>query len=296
MDPSLEKALLAGLDALSSALDLRQLEPGRFHADPDMDRPIGHVYGGQLLAQAVVAAGRTVDGKPPSSLHALFVRAGRGGLPLELEVEPVRDGRSMSTRRVTVLESGAPLLTALVSFHDGGTTPEMAIPAPPAPPPEEVPLLQDWAGALPAHLAEHGRHWIETPPPIEFRLPTAPSFLGGSISGTTRAHWMRAPREVGPESLLHCALLAYASDFFLMDMVFHAAPDPGGPGRANGLSLDHAIWFHRPVQIDRWHLYSQEAVAATGRRGLARGTIHDSDGQLAATVMQEILLLPPAAP
>jgi acyl-CoA thioesterase-2 len=201
----------------------------------------------------------------------------------------------MSTRQVTVHEEDNPLLTAIVSFHNGSTDPEVAAAAPPAPPPGDVPLLQDWAGQLPAGMEEYGRHWIEHPPPIEMRIPEAPGFLGGSLAATTRSHWMRVPRDIGDNQLLHAALLAYASDFFLMDMVFHAHPATGGLGRSNGLSLDHAIWFHRPVRFDRWHLHTQQALAIVGDRGLARGTIHDHDGRLAATVMQEILVLPATA-
>jgi acyl-CoA thioesterase-2 len=107
---------------------------------------------------------------------------------------------------------------------------------------------------------------------------------------------MRLPRDVGDEPLLHTALLAYASDFFLMDMVFRAHPAAAGPGRSNGFSLDHAIWFHRPVRFDQWHLHTQEALAVVGDRGLARGAIHDADGRLAATVLQEVLVLPVPAP
>jgi len=295
MHPALRHALDAGLDALLAALELERLEENRFRAAPDTVRPLGRVYGGQLLAQALVAAGTTVPEKSPLSMHAAFVRAGTPGLPLEAAVDPVRDGRSMATRQVTVLEEGRALLTAIVSFHDGRTGPERAAPPPPTPPPEDVPLLQDWARQLPPETAEHGRHWIEQPPPVEMRLPQAPSFLGGSLAGPTRSHWMRAPRDLGDDGLLNAALLAYASDFFLMDMVFHAHPATGGPGHSNGLSLDHAIWFHRPVKFDRWHLHTQETIAVVGERGLAQGTIHDDDGHLTATVMQEILVLPGGA-
>ena len=103
---------------------------------------------------------------------------------------------------------------------------------------------------------------------------------------------MRAPRDVGDDPLLHAALLAYGSDFFLMDMLFRADPVELGPGRANGFSLDHAIWFHRPVRFDEWHLHTQEAVALVGDRGLARGAVHEQDGRLVASVMQEVLVRP----
>ena len=295
MHLALRQALEAGLDALLAALELERLAEHRFRAAPDTAGPLGRVYGGQLLAQALVAAAATAPGKSPLSMHAAFVRPGTPGVPLEAVVDPVRDGRTMATRQVTLLEKDKALLTAIVSVHSGETGQDHSAPAPPALPPEAVPLLQDWARQLPSDIAEHGRHWIEQPPPVELRLPEAPSFLGGSLTGRTRSHWMRAPRDLGAAPLLNAALLAYASDFFLMDMVFHAHPAAGGPGRSNGLSLDHAIWFHRPVKFDQWHLHTQETVAIAGDRGLARGVIHDADGHLTATVMQEVLVIPVAA-
>ena len=144
-----------------------------------------------------------------------------------------------------------------------------------------------WSGA---------RHWIDRPPPLELRLSEPPAFLGGGSSSTTRSHWMRPPRPVGGDQLLQAALLAYGSDFFLMDMIFRAHPSAMGPGRANGYSVDHAIWFHRPVQFDDWLLHTQEAVAVLGDRGLARGAIHDQAGRLVATVMQEVLVRPRVRP
>jgi len=302
---ALGHALLAGLDSLLAALDLERLDEHRFRAAPDTACSPGRVYGGQLLAQALVAAATTTPGKSPLSMHAAFVRPGTPGLPLEAVVDPVRDGRTMATRQVTMLEKGKALLTAIVSCHDGSAAQDPAAqdpaaqdasaPPPPAPPPDEMPLVQDWARQLPDDAAEYGRHWIKHPPPVELRLPQAPSFLGGSLAGRTRSHWMRAPRDLGASPLLNAALLAYASDFLLMDMVFHAHPAAGGAGRCNGLSLDHAIWFHRPVRFGQWHLYTQETVAIAGERGLARGAIHDAEGHLTATVMQEVLVLPVAA-
>jgi acyl-CoA thioesterase-2 len=292
MEPSLEAALEDALDALLAALALQRLDDDRFCVPPDTVHMPGRVYGGQLLAQALVAAGSTVSEKAPHALHAAFVKAGTPGCSLELVVDRVRDGRSVSTRQVTVLEEGKKLLVAIVSFHHGDGQVEVATPAPQAIPPEETPLLQHWARELPDDVREYGRHWIEQPPPVEMRIGEPPSFLGGSSTGTTRSHWMRLPRDVGDEPLLHTALVAYASDFFLMDMVFRAHSAAAGPGQSNGFSLDHAIWFHRPVCFDQWHLHTQEALVIVGDRGLARGVIHDAEGHLAATVMQEVLMLP----
>ena len=107
---------------------------------------------------------------------------------------------------------------------------------------------------------------------------------------------MRLPRDVGDAVLLHAALLAYASDFFLMDMIFHAHPDADGPGRSNGWSLDHSIWFHRPASFDQWHVHTQETLAVVGERGLARGVIEDADGRLVASVVQEVVVRPATDP
>ncbi|HET9731473.1 MAG TPA: acyl-CoA thioesterase domain-containing protein [Acidimicrobiales bacterium] len=271
----------SSLDQLLCSLGVGS-DPGRSPAASHA----GRVLGGQMLAHAVIAAAATVDdGKDLHSLHASFVRAGTSGAAMAADVTRLRDGRSTATRQVAVVEEGEPLLVAVASFGRSLGGPTVTLPAPAAPPPEEVPTLQEWAAGFPS-----GRHWIEQPPAVELRLPEPPSFLSGVTSTSARWHWMRLPRSVGDGHALNAALLAYASDFFLMDMVFRMHPEELGPGRANGFSLDHAVWFHRPVRFDEWHLYTQEAVALVGERGLARGGIYDSRGRLVASVAQEVLL------
>ena len=103
---------------------------------------------------------------------------------------------------------------------------------------------------------------------------------------------MRLPRDVGDDRVLHAALLAYASDYLLLDMAFRSQPEQVAANAFTGASLDHALWFHRPVHFDRWHLHTQETIAITGHRGLVRGAIHDADGHLVATAMQEVLVRP----
>ncbi len=281
----LEAAIGCAFDDLLRVLALGAAGAGSFVAPPARARLFDRIYGGQLLAQAVVGAGATVEGRSVASLHATFVKAGRPERPVEVKVARVRDGRSMATRQVTLVQDGEPLLLALVSFHDNGGGADLAPPMPEVAPPEGTPRLQDWI------TGERGRPWVDHPPPIELRMAEPPSFLGGSGTTATRSHWMRAPRPVGDDPLLHAALLAYASDFFLMDMVFRAHPTLG-PGEANGLSLDHVVWFHRPVRFDRWHLHTQEAVTVVGDRGLARGAVHDDAGRLVASVTQEVLVRP----
>ncbi len=232
----------------------------------------------------------------PHSLHAYFVQAGIADHPVEVAVERVRDGRSMITRRSTVTQGDRTLLIALASFHDNPDEPELVEDAPVAPAPHDVPRLQDWLEDLPPALAGHGRAWVDHPPPLDLRIGEAPTFLGGTPADGSRAHWMRLPRDVGDDPLLHTVLLAYATDYLLLDMAFRSYPGEMPPGGFAAASVDHALWFHRPVHFDRWHLHTQETVALAGHRGLVRGSVHDEDGRRVATVMQEVLVRPTVNP
>lgn len=287
-----DPAALESLDALLRALDLEALGEDRFRATSELTR-FERVFGGQTVAQALHAACATIDDKAPHSFHAYFVRSGDPEVPLELAVERVRDGRTMATRQVTVIQDGRTVMAALVSFHTSGPGPDLAPAPPPVPGPTELPTLQDWAGRAPERMRERAQVWIDCPPPLEVRMGEALTFLGGSTAPGTRSHWLRLPRAVGDDPSLHAVLFAYASDYFLMDMAMRSHPErvPGGATAAS--SLDHAFWLHRPIRFDRWHLYTQETLALVGERALVRGSVHDEAGALVATTMQEILV--PAA-
>ena len=282
-DSSLEERILHGLDRLLHAFELEPIADDHFRVVAEPGR-FDRVFGGQLLAQALLAAAATVDGKAPQSLHAYFVEGGIPGEAVELVVDRVRDGRSMSTRRTTIAQGERTLLTAICSFHDNPEGPHLAGPGPGSPGPDEMPRLQDWV------VHANDRFWVDYPPPLDIRIGESLSFLGEPSTATTRSHWMRVPRHVGDVQVLHAALLTYATDYFLMDMAFRSHPARSNPTSLRGTSLDHAIWFHRPVRFDEWHLHTQELVAISGHRGLARGSIHDAAGRLVATVMQDILV------
>ena len=290
IDTGLARAIHAALDALLHALSLEPLGGDRFRAPSEGGRFADRVFGGQLVAQALMAASQTVTGKLPNSLHAYFVESGTPTRPLDLAVDSVRDGRSISTRRVTVTQDERTLLIAMVSFHAGPTSPELADPAPIAPPPEQVRVLQAWVGDAPAKVRAQHANWVEQPPPLDLRIGEPPNFMGGPSAPGPRSHWMRVPRDVGHDPLLHTALLAYASDYLLMDMALRSHPERLSDGPFVGFSLDHALWFHRPVRFDRWHVYTQETQALFGHLGLVRGAIHDADGHLVASVMQDNLI------
>ncbi len=306
-DPELANAIGRALDALLHALELEPLGDDRFRAASEPAR-FDRVFGGQVLAQALLAAARTVPGnapagniagtpgnaaapapKLPHSLHAYFVEVGTPEALIELAVERIRDGRSVSMRRVVATQGERTLLTLMASFHAGAPGPELAGPAPEVPPPGSLPALQDWVPGMPDAGRAQGQVWVDLPPPLELRIGEAPTFLGGSRASGARAHWMRLPRDVGDDPLLHAALLAYASDYLLLDMVFRSHPGDLASRDTMGFSLDHAIWLHRPVRMDQWLLYVQETEAIHGERGLVRGRIHDGQGRLIATVMQEEL-------
>jgi acyl-CoA thioesterase-2 len=288
---SLTSRILVALDRLLDALALDPRGDDRFNASSEPGR-FDRVFGGQLIAQALLAGRATATGKDPQSLHAYFVTPGSPGQPIGLDVDRVRDGRFMSTRRVTVLQEERPLLVAIASFHAPADGPEVAAPPPSVPPPDETPVLQDLLRDAASELRPFTEAWLESPPPIEIRMGEVPHYMGGPSSTGARSHWMRLPRAIGDDPALHAALLAYASDYLLVDMVYRSYPGPVTPFTFVGSSVDHAIWFHRPIRFDRWHLHTQETLALSGQRGLVRGMIHDADGHLVVSVTQEVLVRP----
>ncbi|WP_006245985.1 acyl-CoA thioesterase [Mycolicibacterium tusciae] len=290
-DTPLEKAVLEALDDLEHALQLEPQGDNRFRATNEPSR-FGRVFGGQLLAQAIQAATATVSDHLPQSLHAYFVQSGDSDTPLDIDVERVRDGRSMATRRITVAQDGRTLLTAIASFHTNPVEPDLAQPPVRMPPPEDLPLLQHWVEYTPPEMRQNAATWINVPPPLEMRIAEAPTFLGGAQGAGPRSHWMRLPREIDDHPAVHSAVLAYASDYLLVDMAFRNHPQRVNYGSLAALSLDHCIWFHRPVHFEDWYLYTQEMVAVTGHRAMVRGTIRDADGHVVATTAQEVLVRP----
>lgn len=196
----------------------------------------------------------------------------------------------MAARRITVAQAGEPLLIAMVSFHDNPTEPEFAEPASHGPHPDELPRLQDWVDSAPPELVDRARTWISRPPPLDIRIAEPTCFFGGARAAGPRSHWMRLPRDVGDDPVLHSVLLAYSSDYLLLDMALRSHPKPVSVESSTAFSLDHSIWLHRPVRFDRWHSHTAEVVAISGHRGLVRGAIHDIDGHLVASTSQEVLI------
>ena len=279
---------------LVDLLDLETLEDNVFRGrNPPESWPFRtRVFGGQVLAQALVAAQRTVD-IAAHSMHAYFLLAGDPSLPILYEVERVRDGRSFATRRTVAIQHGRPIFIMSVSFHreEPGLDHQLALDVE-VPAPEDVPgateLAADVLAALPAPVRDY---WLR-PRPIELK----PIGLGERHAVPRRMVWFRAASALAGAPELHRAVLAYATDMTLLEAttVVHGTSVLGS--RIQAASLDHALWLHRPFRADDWLLYVQDSPSASGARGLARGLIYDRQRRLIASVAQEGLIRPVAEP
>lgn len=283
------------LDELLELLDLEDIEVDFFRGRNESTRQ-GRLFGGQVAAQALVAAGRTTAGKPAHSLHGYFLRPGDPTVPVLYSVDRIRDGRSFTTRRVVAIQRGKAIFNTSISFHEPETSYEHQVAIPEAPEPESVPTWAERVQEMIDRLPEEAQHWAPRPRPIDLRHVELPTYLGGEPSHDTSLVWMRASRRLGDDSLLHQALLTYASDFSLLDNVVRPHGRKGELGPLMMASLDHAVWFHRPLRMDDWLLYVQDSPVATGARGFARGTIFTRRGQLVASVAQEGLMRPARKP
>ncbi|WP_413335351.1 acyl-CoA thioesterase [Brevibacterium sp. GP-SGM9] len=250
-------------------------------------KPDGRVYGGQVLAQCVVAAAATMpEGRLIHSLHGYFLRAGDVSEPIEFGVERLRDGRSFSARRVHAYQKNAPILSLIASFQDEqeGLEHSEAMPTG-LPDPLDCPELQD---ILAGDDSPQATEWLAKRP-FEVR-PVEASLHRAGVKDTERSEqhaWFRTGSAFGDDPVLNAAALAYASDFNLLEPVLRRQ---GLTWKTPGLrvaSLDHAMWWHRRVRVDEWMLYVQESPAAQGGRGLGYGRIFSQDGSLLATVAQE---------
>ncbi len=278
------------LDAVVDLLDLEQIELNIFRGRSPEGEWRQRVFGGQVAGQALVAAGRTVPAdRPVHSLHAYFIRPGDPAVPLVYLVERVRDGRSFTTRRVTVVQHGETIFTLSASFHQrepGGLEHFMPMPAVPGPDdiePTSVRLRRRFGAAAEEYVRDN---------PIDIRQ-IGPLPVESQLSESEMARnlvWLKADGELPDDPLLHVCLMTYASDMTLLDTVLKAHGVSWADGGISGASLDHAMWFHRPFRADRWLLYAQDSPSASDSRGLARGEVYTQGGELVVSVVQEGLL------
>ena len=279
------------IEDLVQLLDLEPLERNMYRG---LNRDIGsgRIFGGQVLAQALVAARRTVEEEDRSahSLHAYFILAGDLELPVVYLVDRLRDGRSVTTRRVTGIQHRNAIFNMAASFHreEEGLFHQAEMPD--VPPPDglraELDLIREQADRIPEPL----RTLLTQDRPLDSRPVDPPDFFDPEPTKPIRYRWVRTVGPLDDDPLHHQAVLAYASDYGLLG----AALQPHGRTFRDpdlmAASLDHSIWFHRPFRADEWLLYSVDSPMASGARGFTRGAFFTRDGDLVASVAQEGLI------
>ena len=278
------------LHELLELLRLERLEVDLFRGQ-SQDLGWGAVYGGQVVGQALSAAAQTVpQDRPVHSLHAYFLRQGDAKRPIVYRVSRDRDGRSFTSRSVTAIQHGEPILTLSASFQAEEPGFEHQDPPPAVPGPEglatEGELLRRLADRIPAPLREQALGER----PIEIRPVNPHNVLHPDRRPAVRHVWYRAVDPLPDDPALHRYLLAYASDFhFLVTSMQPHGVSWLSPGMQVA-SLDHAMWFHRAPRVDSWLLYVIDSPAASGGRGLVRGRFYDTAGNLVASTAQEGLI------
>ncbi len=267
-----------------SALELEAVDEDHF-VGPSLHRPRGRVFGGQVLAQALVAAGRTVpDGRLPHSLHGYFLRPGDVRQPIEFAVERMRDGRSYSARRTHALQNGAPILSMITSFQEQQEGLDHADPVPDAPPPDEVVSALEVLGPIDHPMATF---WTQSAA-FDLRHVERSIFVGPGREQTDRQMvGVRAHGAVDGDQTLHRALMAFACDQLMLEPVLRRHGLSWVTPGLSIASLDHAMWWHRPARVDEWLLYVQSSPSSQGGRGLTAAKVYAQDGTLVASIAQE---------
>ncbi|MFI1165225.1 acyl-CoA thioesterase II [Streptomyces sp. NPDC020801] len=277
------------LQSLLDLLDLERIEQDIFRGQ-SCSAVVPRVFGGQVAAQALVAAGRTVpEDRHAHSLHAYFLRPGDPGAPIVYTVDRIRDGRSFTTRRVVAVQHGQPIFHLSASFQTFEEGLDHQTPMPLSPDPETLPTSQQRLRGydhLPAQVVER---FLEAREAVDLRYVDEPPY--GRFGEPREPHsqvWFRTNGKLDDDPLLHVVLATYVSDMTLLDSVLLAHGRGGwAVGDVVGASLDHAMWFHRPFRADEWLLYDQESPSAHGGRGLGQARIYTQDGRLAISVIQE---------
>ncbi len=254
---------------------------------PPSPQSEGIVFGGQLLAQSLMAAAATVpEGRPAHSLHACFLRPGDVHQPVELQVQRVRDGRTFCSREVSVRQAGRTCFRMMASFQAPAQSPEfVATPMPDVPPPGET--ATSYEEFVLGEGGEEGD--LDISRSMEILYINPPMVRGAPVT-EPQLMWLRIPEALSDAPGLHQAGLAYLSDGTVLDtaLLVHGMrwQDPGFVGA----SLDHAMWFHASGRADEWLLYEQSAICTGAGRGLVLGRLFTRSGELAATCVQEGLM------
>jgi len=278
------------VDTLLKTLDLEQLEINLFRG---ISPKVGwqRVFGGQVIGQALVAAQRTVvEERRVHSLHGYFMRPGDPEHPIIYEVDRIRDGGSFTTRRVVAIQHGHAIFSMSASFQIRESGLEHAFEMPKVPAPEELTSEKQLAEQFIDHAPENVRKYWQRERPIELRPVDLTHYVSKKKLPPAQNVWFRATGKLPSDPAIQEAVLAYASDMTLLDTSLFAHGRAVFDPTLQVASLDHAMWFHRPLNMEKWHLYTQDSPTASGARGLTRGSIFSQDGILVASTAQEGLI------
>jgi acyl-CoA thioesterase-2 len=273
------------LNELLAILELRRVDDDTFTGAHPSKNPV-RTFGGQMMAQAFVAASRTLRHElPPSALSMHFVAGGDPSKDLEFHIVRLRDERRFANRRVDVVQDGVLLASALVSHLSGGRGLEHDVEAPDVPDPLSLPKISE----LLRGYEETVPHFVNALRPIEWRYTNDPAWVMRD-KGERLDHnrvWMTAEGPMPDDPVLHNAALVYSSDTTVLDSIITTHGLSWGHDRIFAVTINHSVWFHRPVDFGDWLLYATTSPVASDSRGLGTGHFFDSAGQLLATVTQE---------
>jgi acyl-CoA thioesterase-2 len=278
------------MQELIERLDLEKLEENLFRGSSPQNG-WQRVFGGLVIAQALMAAQRCVDpDRLVHSLHAYFMRPGDPSIPIVYQVERIRDGSSFTTRRVVAIQHGKAIFSMSASFQveEPGFDHQIQIPDVPAP--ETLMGEAEFRAAFLAQAPDTVKKYWGRERPIEIRPTSLTHYLSREKLDPEAHIWVRASGVVPDEGHYQAAILAYLSDMTLLDTSLYAHGTSIFDPELQVASLDHAMWFHRPCRLDDWLLYTQDSPSAAGARGMTRGSIFTRDGRLIASVAQEGLI------
>ncbi|MFZ2175172.1 MAG: acyl-CoA thioesterase II [Rhodococcus sp. (in: high G+C Gram-positive bacteria)] len=283
-----EAAVRTDLETLLELLDLEKIGEDTYRGRHPAQ--VGsRTFGGQLISQSLIAAGRTVSGE--RAVHAVnghFIRGGDVKEPIEYHVARHRDGRAFANRQVTAMQDGRELFVMLAAFQDWGKGLEHAVEVPDVPFPDTLPPLGDHFVGYEDRL----KTFVDALKPIDMRYANDPSWIMKG-TGERLNHnrvWMKSDGELPDDPLVHVSVMGYSSDTTVLDSIITTHGLSWGLDRIVAATVNHSIWFHRPFRFDEWTLYATESPVAAGSRGLATGRFFSLEGQLLATVVQEGLI------
>jgi acyl-CoA thioesterase-2 len=270
------------LEFLVHLLDLETIEVNVYRGiNPKEERQ--RTFGGQVAAQALMAAGRTVEQGRVHSLHSYFLRPGDPTTPILYEVDRIRDGKSFATRRVVAVQHGRAIYNMQASFHSDELSIEHQIEMPEVPAPETLPTLLE---AIQSEF-DSTDEWFTRSHPIEQRFIGPVPWSASRDRDPRQRLWIKADGTLNDDPLLHACVVTYASDMSLMDSILKAHAVKWDDPNFMAASLDHCMWFHHDLRADEWLLYDTESPIAFGGRGLARGFLFSRDGELKVSMVQE---------